>query len=643
MILIPGPVHLPRVPHLPDLLLTMCGISGYLPFDGADSRRGLECVRRMGRFLRHRGPDDWGDWTDGRVFLGHNRLAILDLETGQQPLVTPDGNAAIVFNGEIYNYQALWKELEDHGWPFQTDHSDTEVILNGYLAWGPAVFPRLEGMFAFALWDAREGTLHLVRDRAGIKPLYYIRTDRALLFASEPKALLASGEVNPRLRPAAVAEYFLYRAPLGPGTMLEGVEKVPPASVVSVRTSGSLSGPASYWQPRPQAPRPSEDEIEEAIESAVLSHLVSDVPVGIFLSGGVDSGLLASLAARCEKLEAFTVGTKSEYDEAPFAKIAAQHCGLPWNLSVVGGDDFLGAVDDWTYVNDDPSADPSALALMLLSRFARSKGMKVMLAGEGSDELFGGYNAYLRFAVLGSLGPLRSLLAPFRSGRDGDYLRQSGESRYLGTGHLTDEASHDALLDESIREEARRIRRSTRRQSTGHRSRDAMLFDQATRLPDDVLMRTDRATMFFGLEARVPFLDRRVMELANALPDSECVTALPPRTKRLLKRVAVRHVPASLVHRPKRGFDLPVAEWLRTAFAAEIDSRLSARAMAGLLDYGSLSERVASFRRSPTAFLSGVLWAWLVLERWHERWIQKPPEPRVPSLLKGMRGVEILG
>jgi asparagine synthase (glutamine-hydrolysing) len=594
----------------------------------------------MGRYLTHRGPDDWGEWTDGAVFLGHNRLSIIDIESGQQPLVAEEGRAAIVFNGEIYNYKDLWRDLESRGCPFKTDHSDTEVILNGYLAWGVEVFQRLEGMFALALWDARSGVLHLVRDRSGIKPLYFAKDSRGLLFASEPKALLASGRVAATVRQEGIAEYFLYRAPLGPGTLLQGIEKVQPATRVAIHAGGRVEAPVRYWEAS-QRPEPTASDVEEALSAAVCSHLVSDVPLGIFLSGGVDSSLIAAFAAKVTKLETFTVGTESTYDESGFAREAAEHCGLVSNVEVVRGEDFLSAVDDWSYVNDDPSADPSALALMLLSRFARSRGMKVMLAGEGSDELFGGYNAYVRYSALGGLGVLRRPLAAFASGRNHDYLVQEGKPHYLGTGHLTSQKTHLSILGEELEASVIALRTRRDERARGSRCREAMLFDQATRLPDDVLMRTDRATMFFGLEARVPFLDRQVVEFANSLPDSRCVRAFPPATKMLLKDVALRYLPARIILRPKRGFDLPVDEWLRKEFSTEIDVRLSARQI-GALDYEGLRGLVTDFRERPSASASGILWAWLVLERWHQMWTGRLPPARVPELLKGLPGVEKL-
>lgn len=264
-----------------------------------------------------------------------------------------------------------------------------------------------------------------------------------------------------------------------------------------------------------------------------------------------------------------------------------------------------------------------------------------MLAGEGSDELFGGYNSYIRYQALGRLGPLRRAVAPFASGRNRDYLRQDGAPRYLGTGHLSDEGTHLGILQERLRPVVTELRRGRPAAPDASALRAAMLFDQSSRLPDDVLMRTDRATMFYGLEARVPFLDRRVVELANALPDSACTRVVPPATKRMLKRIALRHLPAEIILRPKRGFELPVAQWLEKEFASEIDGYLADRRV-DVLSYEGLSRLVLAFRQRPSAFASGILWAWLVLERWHRLWTGSLPAPRVPDLLAGLPGVESL-
>ena len=363
-------------------------------------------------------------------------------------MISADGEVAVVFNGEIYNYRSLWRELEGKGRRFRTDHSDTEVILNGYREWGLEVFERLEGMFAVAIWDASEGRLVLARDRAGIKPLYYAYlSGGGLIFASEPKAILGSGLVSPCLETTALAEYFTHRAVSAPRTLWRGVSKLPPAHTLcwSERAPSVVK---RYWSPAPASPsRMRIGEAVEAIESelsqAVESHLAADVPVGIYLSGGIDSSLVAALAARRAKPHAFTIGVDSALDETPYAAEVARRFGLPHHVLRVRPDDFAAALDGWVYFNDDPVSDPSALALLLLSRVARQKGMKVMLTGEGADELFCGYGSYVRYMAISAIRRIPLAARALRMGpwrfddRTLEYLEQTGEPLFAGTGHLT--------------------------------------------------------------------------------------------------------------------------------------------------------------------------------------------------------------
>ncbi len=632
----------------------MCGILGIVGDRSADPETLRARIRRMGLWQFHRGPDDWGEWVEEGVALGHNRLAILDLAFGAQPMASPDGAVRVVFNGEIYNFRQLRSELVARGRSFQSDHSDTEVIVQGYAEWGPAVLERLEGMFGIGIWDAPRRRLLLARDRAGIKPLYYAPTPDGLVFASEPKAIVASGLIEPTLRAEALPDYFMFRAPVHPGTLLEGVYKLGPGQRLIWEPDRGLAGPDTFAAPGIAAVAPvtvaeAEAAVESTLDQAVESHLISDVPVGVFLSGGVDSSLVAALIARRARLDAFTVGSRSELDEIPFARTVADHLGQTLHVRDVTPADFLERFDRWSYHNDDPVSDPSALALMVLAEHARSSGMTVMLAGEGADELFGGYNSYQRFAFYRRLAelPLAGLAGRAASGlvggKDGDYLRTLDDPRFFGHAHLTDRETRRRLFDPGIVAwlDAWEERAFAPRVPHADPLREAMLQDQVIRLPNDVLSRTDRATMAASIEARVPFLDQHVVGLANALPARWCVRQLPRfEGKWLLKRVAARHVPASVVYRPKLGFELPMDEWLRNEFRDRIHAFLDDRRIPEL-DYRYLREVYENPGRWKKRW-AALMWAWLVLEQWHRLWIGGAARPVRPMFVTNEAAWELL-
>jgi len=606
----------------------MCGIMGIVAVSSMGSREIALTIRRMGQLLTHRGPDDWGEFIEDAVGLGHTRLSILDLEHGQQPMVSEDRSVILVFNGEIYNFKDLWRELEAKGHRFRTDHSDTEVILNGYLQWGQDVFSRLNGMFALGIWDRRTKTLVLARDGTGIKPLYYAKlSGQGIIFASEPKAIVRSGLVARSFDPEALPEYFLHRAVIAPRTLWRGIVKLPAAHIFSYSDRGA-SSLTRYWTPRagtrattrmPEAA----DHIEAELAKAIRSHLIADVPVGIFLSGGVDSSLVAALTSRLASPHAFTIGTRSTLDEVPFAAAVARHFGLRLHSYYVEADEFVRALDDWVYFNDDPVSDPSALALLLLSRYARQAGMKVMLSGEGSDELFCGYTSYVRYAILNLVAqiPLASqalkVLGRRLDARTRDYLEQSGDLSFLGTGHLSTMSLRKQMFVDIATDSPTPIRPAQDKSTTPLRA--ALIFDQLIRLPNDILSRTDRATMAAGIEARVPFLDRGVIDAANALDDACCLHPFSFQTKRLLKSILRKYLPPHLVYRKKLGFDLPIAKWLRTEFSHTAAESLGERMVPGLnYDYWfSLYGLHCSGKRDH----AGPLWAWLVLEQWYRRWV----------------------
>ncbi len=614
----------------------MCGIAGI----AGEGGRGelVQTVREMGRWLLHRGPDAWGEHSGEGIALGHTRLAILDISGGAQPMATPDGALVIVFNGEIYNGGELRRQLEARGHAFHSHHSDTEVILYGYRQWGAEVTEHLEGMFAFAIWDTRRQRLFLARDRLGIKTLYYASDRGCFLFASEPKALVRSGRLQTRLEASQLASYFMFRASVHPATLFQGVSKLDPGCWLAWDRRNGLSGAHPYWRARPVAAGPrsleeAAEQVEARLEQAVRAQLVADVPVGIFLSGGVDSSLLGALASKHAPVETFTIATRSRLDEHRYAEAVARHFELPVHTCFIGGDEFVRHFDDWVYYNDDPVSDPSALALMMLARHARAQGMKVMLSGEGGDELFAGYNSYLRFLAWRRLGrvpgrgALGRLAGRWLDGRSADYL-QGRRGDFPGSGHLTTTRLRSQLLLPGAGDD-----RALPSSGANSSLRDALIFDQGLRLGDDILPRTDRATMAVSLEGRVPFLDTGLVELANSLPDACCVYPGLPLGKRVLKKIVRRHLGLWPAYRPKRGFDLPLRAWLMRDLRPLITEKLERRTIAQL-NYDCLRRCYADCAAGHRGYVP-MLWAWLTLERWHSAWICGQAEARGPADVAG--------
>lgn len=621
----------------------MCGILGIVADRASPPEMLRDRIRQMGVWQTHRGPDGWGEWVRDGVALGHNRLAIIDLPGGHQPMGTEDGEIQTVFNGEIYNCVDLRRRLEQYGHRFRTDHSDTEVIVHGYRQWGVEVFRHLEGMFAIGIWDGYHGRMVLARDRVGIKPLYYSMGPDGLVFASEPKTILASRMVGSELRVGSIPDYFMFRAPVQPHTMLGAIRKLEPGTYRVFDLESGLGDAVPYWtlaaeERKGMTPGEWEERILKELDRAVKSHLLADVPVGLFLSGGVDSSLIAALSSRHSTLQAFTVGTRSSLDESGYARTVAEHLGLRVNVREVTAQDYLERFDDWMYFNDDPVADPSALALLLLAEHAREHGMKVMLSGEGADELAGGYHSYQRYAAFLALrrvpfaSGLAARLGPRVGGRSGDYLTTLPHLQFLGTAHVLDAAAREMLFTGELHRYEDSWALEGHAPPTAGALRQAMLFDQAVRLPNDILPRTDRATMAVSLEARVPFLDRRVIELLNGLPDPLAVRLVRPECKWVLKRIAARQVPAEVVYRRKLGFELPVHLWLGVEFRERMEDYLREAVVPGL-DYSYLKGAYRLHRDGKHGG-TAMLWAQLVLEEWYRRWVLGQATPRASSSSK---------
>lgn len=562
---------------------------------------------RMSHTLYHRGPDDDGQWVDASVglALGYRRLAIVDLSpTGRQPMHSPCGRYVIVFNGEIYNFQALRRELEGYGYSFR-GHSDTEVMLLSISHWGlNTAVTRFVGMFAFALWDRKLRRLHLVRDRMGEKPLYYGWMGNAFLFGSELKALRAHPGFQGEVDLAALALYFRHNYIPAPYSIYRYVYKLPPGTILTVESDRVSPIPVleSYWSLREVSERGSTyplqgtttealDRLEITLGEAVKLQMQADVPLGAFLSGGVDSSTIVALmqAQSTRAVKTFTIGfQETEYDEAQYARAVAHHLGTDHTELYVTPAEAMAVIPQLPRLYDEPFADSSQIPTFLVAKLARQQ-VTVSLSGDAGDELFGGYHRYflsnglwkrigwiprwLRLAAARTLVQLPpgtyDALAPWTGGawaRIGDKVHKL--ANLLGT--PSSETMYHAMI--SYWQNPRQLVPGAVEPSSllGAPSvpvslrnfvERMMYLDAMTYLPDDILVKVDRAAMGASLESRVPFLDHRVVELAWGIPLDMKIRH--GKGKWLLREVLYRHVPRELIERPKRGFGIPIGEWLR--------------------------------------------------------------------------------
>ncbi len=566
----------------------MCGIAGFA------GRGDGEDLCRMTAALVHRGPDGDGAWSDptARVWLGHRRLAVLDPAGGRQPMSTLDGGLTVVFNGEIYNHAELRRELEAGGHRFASDHSDTEVLLHGFRAWGEGMLARLEGMWAFALYDGARGRLWLARDRFGKKPLYWTRGSGVFAFASELDALVGHRAVEARLSPRALRKYFAHGYVPAPGSLYAGIEKVPAGGQLWFDTRDAALRVTRWWEftlepddpPRGGVESWAED-LRERLERAVRRRLVADVPVGVLLSGGIDSSGIAALATRWTKpggLRTFSVGfDEASFDESAHARRVADHLGTRHRAIAFRAETARAAFDEIATRLDEPLADPSLLPAYLLCGAAR-RDVTVALGGDGADELFAGYAPFraLRLAAIyGRLvpGPLHAAVRLLAARLPTSHAYLSLDFRIkralAGLSYAPrlwnpvwlaplEPAEIAELLGEPIDvedvySEAIDAWEACRGAALAERT---LVFFTRLYLENDILVKMDRAGMLHSLEVRSPYLDAEVVEFARRLPTRWKLHR--GESKRLLRRALAPLVPAEVSRRPKQGFGVPIGAWL---------------------------------------------------------------------------------
>jgi asparagine synthase (glutamine-hydrolysing) len=619
----------------------MCGIVGYrlVERDGGRSERDLPAAVAQ---LAHRGPDDEGTWADPAegLGLGFRRLSILDLSSlGHQPMVSASGDWVMVYNGEVYNFRDVRRDLERRGVRFRSS-GDTEVVLEAFAEWGLDAVSRFIGMFAIALVQRSTGTLCLVRDRLGVKPLHYYWDGRSFFFGSELKALREFGGWTPEIDADAVGDYFRYGYIADPLTIYRNVGKLPPAHILTLSRDGALDV-TRYWSPLEHTGRRAHlaesdvvDEFESLLRDAFALRLVSDVPVGVFLSGGIDSSLVTALLCDggAHHVQTYTIGFESEgYDESGHAAAVAAHLGTDHHEKVLRAEDARRVLPHWPELYDEPFADESGIATLLVSQFA-SERVKVALSADGGDELFSGYDSYTgalsRLDRLARIPPRVRELAARSAAVPASVVAEPGRVRRVrrllaarGAGDVFEEG-----IGMMSREEVRSLigrappERTSSDSYPGSAGERFCAWDLHHYLPGDLLTKVDRATMAASLEGREPLLDHRVVEFAFSLPFSLRRGELG--TKHLLKRILYRHVPRGLVDRPKRGFAVPVTEWLAGDLRSVVDDALAPTELArtGILEPAAVRRWVARMDGGD-ARVRRRIWLVVAFQLWHRRWL----------------------
>ncbi|ADP69689.1 asparagine synthase (glutamine-hydrolyzing) [Rhodomicrobium vannielii ATCC 17100] len=644
----------------------MCGIAGIWWPEGQRQGEAEVVAAAMAARLHHRGPDARGVWADGAagIALGHARLSILDLSpAGAQPMVSASGRHVVVFNGEIYNHLDLRRELEAAGAaPVWRGHSDTETLLALCDRHGiEAALRSATGMFALAVWDRAERTLTLARDRMGEKPLYFGRADRALVFASELKALRAAPGFEAEIDPASVAAYLRHSCVPEPHCIYRGVRKVEPGALVRLShpAEAAFAEPRSYWslgatiaaaEPLGGDYRAMCNEVEACLAEVVRSQMLSDVPLGCFLSGGIDSSLTAALMTRAAKgpVRTYAIGFEdARFNEAPHARRVAEHLGTAHTEFTLTEVDALSVISELPAIYDEPFADPSQIPTLLLARLTRQH-VTVALSGDGGDEVFGGYNRYTfgpRMLEWGQLlpAPLRraagrsiqalqrmgtsesSWLRPAARGlglpmttvdklsRFGRAFADAGDTEALYRGLVSTCNAPASLMASPAAEAASRSLGAVARDLTP--AEWMMATDALTYLPGDILVKVDRAAMSASLETRAPFLDRRVVELAWRLPISARIE--DGKGKRILRDILNRYVPRQLMERPKQGFAIPLDAWLRGPLRAWAEDLITPAVLreTGVLDAGAVGP-LWDAHQGGQDNAGWTLWAILMLQSW---------------------------
>jgi len=626
----------------------MCGICGKLNFDW-EALVSPSLIKAMADSIIHRGPDDEGYYFSGPVGFGFRRLSIIDLNTGHQPLSNEDGSVWVVFNGEIYNYQELRADLKSKGHVFRTK-TDTEVIVHLYEEYGESCAEKLRGMFAFAIWDDREKLLLLARDRVGIKPLYYWQTDRSIIFASEIKALLVDAEVSREVDPAMIDRFLSFYFVPGQETLFKGIRKLAPGNYLVARENKVEIH--QYWDLQFTESRitlgEAEDRTLELLDEVVRLHMISDVPVGFLLSGGVDStALLSSAVGKTPfPLSSYTLGFSEAVlaDERPYARLAAEHCGSAHHEMTISPKEFMDFMPSYIWHMEEPVCEPQAIALYYVSKMASSH-VKVLISGEGGDEAFAGYSIYKNILWLERLkklcGPAAALLGwgateanrVLHSRKISKYAPLLGlpfssyyYSRTSSPANFFNNRSHELYAEDFLqsvnKENSVGLVTDHLKNGGGYSIVNRMLYaDTKTSLPDDLLLKADKMTMANSLELRVPFLDHKFLEFAASLPSNYKIRGFT--TKYLAKRSLRNLVPEQILRRKKVGFPVPYESWLRTELGPWLREILLDRETLarGYFKRSGIENVIA--QNSSSGRFSKELLSLVTLELWHRTFLEQ--------------------
>jgi asparagine synthase (glutamine-hydrolysing) len=626
----------------------MCGICGKLEFEQA-KQVPTPLLKRMADAIRHRGPDDDGFYSSGQIGLGFRRLSIIDLDGGHQPLANENGTVWIVFNGEIYNYRSLREELAAKGHVFKTK-SDTEVIVHLYEEYGFECVHKLRGMFAFAIWDSTNATLFLARDRVGIKPLYYYVGKNFLSFGSEMKAILADPAVDREVDPQVIDRFLTYYYVPGEATLLRNLFKLAPGHVL-IAKNGTFET-RKYWDldfsgsDNQCSSKDYQRQFLELLDESVQLHMISDVPVGFLLSGGIDSTAMLSFASKksAKPMSTYTVGFSSPglVDERPYARLAAESFRSIHREISMSSDQFADFMPKYVWHMEDPMVEPPAAALFYISKLA-SQFVKVLISGEGGDEALGGYHNYRNIfwfeTMKKALGPLRApvgqvagLLGQFFSSRalsicgscmdwelDEYYLSVASSPFQLFNQTGADFYSQGMKLKIN-KSSSRDVLRQHHSSAARYGPLERMLYvDTKTWLPDDLLIKADKMTMANSVELRVPFLDHKLLEFAARLPRIQKVRGWT--TKYLAKKALAKHVPSEILYRRKAGFPIPLDGWMRNDLREWVrgilhDPRTVSR---GYFQQKSIEGLLQRHQSGDNC--SREIFALVVLELWHRTFV----------------------
>lgn len=620
----------------------MCGISGILYFDR--SSPDLATLQSMCRQMIHRGPDDDGFFTEPGVGLGFRRLAIIDPEGGQQPVANEDGSIQMVCNGEIYNYRSLREDLLKRGHLFRTA-GDTETIIHLYEEYGRECVHYLRGMFAFILWDKRTETFFAARDHFGIKPFYYTYDKEKLICSSTLKSLLKAAGTQPRLDLQSLVYYLTLQYVPEPWTMLERIWKLPPAHRLTVQ-KGSIQV-ERYWLPEfkpvEQPVEKIRQKIREVLQESVRLHIQSDVPVGCFLSSGIDSTAIAALMRKLQPVKTFSVGFEGN-NECTISRITAAELQTEHDEQLITEDDYFNVVNDCIQFQEDPVADPSAIALYIVAKMA-ARHVRVVLSGEGADELFGGYRIYkepLALAPLRWMPPplkktLHTLVRKMPGFHGKNYLLRATmplEDRFVGNAKLFTDEVYDVINEKAL------LNRTDLR-SAFHLARQyyehVPNLNEITRMqyidinmwmPGNILAKADKMTMAHSLELRTPFLDREVFAVAASIPARYLVDRTT--TKRILREALQDIVPSHIIDRPKLGFPVPLRDWLRGKRGDACLALIQASGIRQFINTDYIT-RLVQLHQSGTADYARKIWCIYILAQWYNSFVSCGEGPTGPE------------